>query len=105
VIATLRVSDAAVCTSGDYERAAPDGHDGHHILDARSGTSPDAVASATVIAPTAMAADALATAAFVLGPRAGIDLLEREGVDGLIVTPTLDRYETRGMARAYAHSG
>jgi hypothetical protein len=71
------VSNQAVCTSGDYERvvAAPE----HHILNPRSGTSPSAVASATVVAPSAMLADALATAAFVLGPVEGIRLLERHG--------------------------
>jgi len=105
VIATVYASDAAVCTSGDYERVAVDEGDGHHILDARSGVSPKDVASATVMAPTAMAADALATAAFVLGPREGIDLLEREGVEGLILTPALERFETRGMARAYVSGG
>ena len=51
----------------------------------------------TVVAPTAMAADALATAAFVLGPIDGIRLLEGQGVDGLIVSPTLERYATRGL--------
>jgi thiamine biosynthesis lipoprotein ApbE len=44
-----------------------------------------------------MLADALATAAFVLGPEDGIQLLNRMGVDGLIVTPELERYETRGL--------
>jgi thiamine biosynthesis lipoprotein ApbE len=44
-----------------------------------------------------MLADALATAAFVLGPEDGIQLLHRMGVDGLIVTPELERYETRGL--------
>ena len=45
------------------------------------------VASATVVAPTAMLADALATAAFVLGPVEGIRLLERHGVDGVLLSP------------------
>ncbi len=48
-----------------------------------------AVSSVTVVAQTAMLADALATAAFVLGPESGIQLLERMGVDGLIVSSTL----------------
>ena len=100
LLATLCVSDTAVCTSGDYERSAA-GEAGHHILDPRSSASPRAVASVTVLAPTAMAADALATAAFVLGPREGIDLLERQGVEGLLVTPELERHETLGMASAY----
>ena len=102
LIASVCASDAAVCTSGDYERLAAEGRDGHHILDPRSSVSPTAVASVTVLAPTALVADALATAAFVLGPRDGIDLLERQGVEGLIVTPALERHETRGMASAYA---
>ena len=55
------------------------------------------VASVTVVAPSAMLADALGTAAFVLGPAEGIRLLERHGVEGLIVTPALERYETPGL--------
>jgi thiamine biosynthesis lipoprotein len=53
-----------------------------------------------VVAPTAMLADALATAAFVLGPTDGIALLERLGVDGLIVTSDLQQVETVGWPRA-----
>lgn len=90
-IGTVRVSDQAVCTSGDYERPAA------HILDPRNGAAADGVASATVIGPGAMLADALATAAFVLGPADGIALLERLGVEGLIVTPQLREYRTGGF--------
>lgn len=90
---SLRVSNQAVCTSGDYEREA-------HILDPRKRTSANTVASATVVASSAMLADALATAAFVLGPEEGILFLTRLGVEGLIVTPDLKRYETRGLCRA-----
>ena len=93
LIDSLRVSNQAVCTSGDYERRA-------HILDPRTKTSSDTVASATVVASGAMLADALATAAFVLGPEQGIELLTRLGVEGLIVTPDLKLYETRGLCRA-----
>ncbi len=93
LIDTLRVSNQAVCTSGDYERRT-------HILDPRTNTTSDAVASATVVASGAMLADTLATAAFVLGPQDGIDLLTRMSVEGLIMTPDLKRYETRGLCRA-----
>jgi thiamine biosynthesis lipoprotein len=100
ILATLRVSGRAVCTSGDYERPAPAG-DGHHIVDPRTGASGGPVASVTVIAPSAVLADALGTAAFVLGVRDGLALLERHGVDGLIVTASLDQHATRGMHRDY----
>jgi thiamine biosynthesis lipoprotein len=88
---TLQVSGMAVCTSGDYERATDAGH---HIVDPQTHTSAALTASATVIAPVAMVADGLATAAFVLGPARGIELLERHGVQGLIVTPQLERFAT-----------
>jgi thiamine biosynthesis lipoprotein len=97
LIDSLRVSNRAVCTSGDYERRSSAGNNGHHILDPRTGVSPPAVASVTVVAPTAMLADALATAAFVLGPADGIRLFDRLGVDGLILSPNLERYATLGM--------
>jgi FAD:protein FMN transferase len=97
LIHALRVSNRAVCTSGDYERRSAAEEQGHHILDPRRGSSANAAASVTVIAPTAMLADALATAAFVLGPADGIQLFDRLGVDGLIISPALERYATRGM--------
>jgi len=93
LIDSLQVSNQAVCTSGDYERRT-------HILDPRTNTTSDTVASATVVASGAMLADTLATAAFVLGPEEGIELLTRMGVEGLITTPDLKRYETRGFCRA-----
>jgi len=93
LIDRLLVSDCAVCTSGDYERGA-------HILDPRGGSLQPRVASATVIAPNAMLADALATAAFVLGPEEGIALLDRMGVRGLLITTALERHTTTGFADA-----
>jgi thiamine biosynthesis lipoprotein len=98
LIDNLRVSNKAVCTSGDYERRTDAG--GHHILDPRTGIPSHNVASATVVASGAMLADALATAAFVLGPHEGLQLLHRMGVDGLIVTTDLKRRQTRGLVNA-----
>jgi len=86
-IEALNVTDRAVCTSGDYERS-------DHILDPRTGTPANSVASVTVVAPTAMMADGLATAAFVLGPTDGIQLLNRMGVGGIIFSTTLERFAT-----------
>jgi FAD:protein FMN transferase len=96
LIESIRVSNQAVCTSGDYERRSPnDG--GHHIMDPHTGAPAQAAASVTVVAPTTMAADALATAAFVLGPDDGIRFLDRMGVDGLIISSALEKFVTRGM--------
>ncbi len=98
LLESLHISDQAVCTSGDYERRGADGRS--HILDPRTGNVAESVASATVIAPVAMLADALATAAFVLGPDEGVRLLDRMGVAGIIVTPDLARYETGTLSHA-----
>jgi len=100
LIECLRLSNTAVCTSGDYERQ---GVQGHHILNPQTGESAGSVASVTVIAPTTMLADALSTAAFVLGPRDGIALLEQLGVHGLIFTPSMQRYASSGLPEVIAH--
>jgi len=97
LVASLRVTDRAVCTSGDYERQTAEGH---HILNPAKGGAAQSAASVTVVAAAAVIADALATAAFVMGPETGIPFLERMGVDGLIVTPDLQRFETRGLRNA-----
>ena len=92
MIDTLQISDRAVCTSGDYDRLSSAENAGHHILDPRTGASAHAVASVTVVAPTAILADALGTAAFVLGLVDGVQLFERLGVEGLIISPELECY-------------
>ena len=94
LIDTLQISNSAVCTSGDYERREPQVLSDHHILDPLTGEPARSVASVTVIASHAMVADGLATAAFVLGPQRGIALLDRHGVAGFIITPSLERFNT-----------
>jgi FAD:protein FMN transferase len=97
LVASFRVSDRAVCTSGDYERQSPIPGGGHHISDPRTGRASTGVASVTVLAPTAMLADGVSTAAFVLGPAEGLPFLERQGVEGLMVSTALEAYSTRGL--------
>lgn len=74
----VRIDGGAVATSGSYEVHFGDGLAFHHIVDAATGRSPGAALSVSVRAPTAQAADGLATAVFVLGPDRGMRL-----VDGL----------------------
>ena len=66
---TLTLHEGGIATSGDYRQIAErDGIRTTHIIDARKGAPVDAtLASATVIAATAMQADALATALMALG--------------------------------------
>ena len=53
-----------------------------------------------VIAPSAMGADALSTAALVLGPREGMELLDRlDVIEGMIVTKDQTVLRSRGLGR------
>jgi thiamine biosynthesis lipoprotein len=61
----LSLTDGAVATSARYER-------GDHIVDARTGRPATGLLSLTVVAATLTEADAVATAAFALGPE-GVD--------------------------------
>ncbi len=75
-LATLLLDEAAVSTSGDYEKYfVEDGVRYGHILDPRTGRPVRGVASVTVVAPTAAEADALSTTLFVLGPERGAAML------------------------------
>jgi thiamine biosynthesis lipoprotein len=96
IIEMLRLSDVGICTSGDYERLASEASSGvaHHLVDPRTRHSPRELASVTAIAPGAMIADALSTAAFVLGPIDGIALLRRHNVAGVDYTTSLQRFST-----------
>lgn len=83
----LRISGKGVATSGDYVQAFSRDRRHHPILDPRTGWSPEEVSAATVVAPSAMDADALSTAAMVLGPQDTAALLDTmEGVEALLVT-------------------
>ncbi len=99
LIETLRISRASPVASGDYERRSTTDSDAHHIIDGRSRNSAPDLASVTVVAASAMVADAFSTAAFALGPVDGLRFLERHGVQGLMITPTLERIETAVAAR------
>jgi len=86
ILATLDSTDEAVSTSGDYERFfLQDGVRYHHILDPETLRPARLCQSATVVAPDAGWADALATGLFVMGPVKGMALIERLGFGAVIV--------------------
>ncbi len=84
-VVQLRLPEGSVATSGNGERAvrAADRRIGH-LLDPRTGRPAADFGSVTVWARSALEADALATALFVMGPEAGRRWAEREpGVEAL----------------------
>ncbi len=84
----VALGDQALATSGDYRSyVLEDGRRRSHVIDPRTGEPvTNGVVSATVLAPSCMLADGLATAVMVMGPKAGLALVEgRDGVEALIV--------------------
>lgn len=69
---TITLTGAAITTSGDaFQAVEIDGVRYSHVVDPRTGLGVRGPSAVTVIAPDATAADALATAASVLGPTHG----------------------------------
>lgn len=98
ILATVRLSDQAISTSGDYEKSfTRDGILYHHILDPRTGFPAAGCRSVTVVAPESALADALATGIFVLGPEKGLSVLEKNGFDGVIVDDRGNIHVTTGL--------
>ncbi|MFC2122741.1 FAD:protein FMN transferase [Bacteroidota bacterium] len=99
LLCCLPLANRAVATSGDYYRYDFNrGYRHHHILDPRRGEPATGSATAVVVADEAIVADALATAAFVLGPDDGVQLLENlPGVEGLVVNPKGQTSITSGL--------
>jgi thiamine biosynthesis lipoprotein len=89
VVTRIPLSDAAMSTSGDYERYFDeDGVRYHHIIDPHTGHSASKVRSATVIAPTATQTDGMSKTAFVLGPEKALEIINRmPEYDAVFITP------------------
>lgn len=78
IIARIPLQDAAISTSGDYERFFDEGGVRyHHIIDPATGRSAGAVRSVTVIAADATTTEGLTKGVFVKGPEAGLAFINR----------------------------
>ena len=102
VVAVLPLVDCAISTSGDYERFFDEaGVRHHHLLDPRTGESPRAVRSVTILADEGLASEAFSKAVFVLGAQAGLALVERHpGIDAVVVDAQGRLHFSSGLARA-----
>ncbi|MHC4552427.1 MAG: FAD:protein FMN transferase [Planctomycetota bacterium] len=87
IMMVLNMNDRAVATSGDYQRfVVIDGQKHSHIKDPKTADSAQSLSSVSIIAPNAMAADALATAVTVLGKEKGMALIEKtDNTEALLI--------------------
>ena len=72
----IGLTNSSVATSGSYEIYFDRERTRHHLVSARSGGSPRFSQSVSVVAPTTLAADALATSVFVMEPEGGVAFIE-----------------------------
>jgi FAD:protein FMN transferase len=91
----------ALATSGTARRRWLQGPTArHHLVDPRTGEpATSGLHQVTVAAGSCRAAEVAATAAFVAGPRAGVRLLERNGLAGLLLTEEGDRLHAGSWPR------
>ncbi len=99
LVTRLALSDEAISTSGDYERFFDeDGQRYHHIISPSSGDSARASRSVTVIGADATLTDGLSTSLFVLGPEAGLKLIESlDGYEAVIVDAARQLHFSSGL--------
>ncbi|MDH3588606.1 MAG: FAD:protein FMN transferase [Gammaproteobacteria bacterium] len=91
----IELRDSALATSGDYRNFfVQNGRRYSHTIDPRTAVPVEhSLASVTVLADTAMRADALATALLVLGPKAGAELAIRENLAVMFIARTKNGFD------------
>jgi thiamine biosynthesis lipoprotein len=102
VFASLKLVDHAFSTAGDYERFfILKGKRYHHILDPKTGHPASQSRSVTVFAKTALLADALDDAIFILGWRRGFQMIDKmEDVGAVVVDGRGAVHVSRRMKQA-----
>ena len=103
VITRIPLVDAAISTSGDYERFFEEnGVRYHHIIDPHTGHSASKVRSTTIIGPYATRTDGLSKTAFVLGPEKAMEIYNRiDDIDAIIVELDGTVIHSKGLQRGH----
>lgn len=99
IFAQIDLTDSTFSTSGDYARSfVRNGRRYHHIIDPGTGEPATGCRSVTIMTSSATMADGLSTGVFVLGPEAGMALIERlPGVEGIIVSAKNEVLVSKGI--------
>lgn len=99
-IATVKVKDKSVVTSGVYERYFKVGQQlYHHILNPDTGYPYDnGLYSVTIISDSSMDGDALSTTCFALGLKEGLTFIEKlSDTEAIFITSDMQIYQSSGI--------
>lgn len=110
-IAELTIDAESISTSSGSEKSfLVGGREFSHILDPRTGEALPSRGSVTVISPSALTADVLSTALYVMGPDEGLRWADAHGVAAIFVTSDRSllvsrplRADARGLRILDAH--
>jgi len=99
VVLSMPLADVGISTSGDYERFFDEGGVRyHHIIDPRTGRSPNGVRSVTIIGPTATDTEGWSKGVFVKGAAEGLRLIEHyPQMDAVVVDRDGKVWYTKGL--------
>ena len=103
-IATLKIKDKSIVTSGGYERYFK--HENkvyHHILDRETGyPSENEIGGVSIISEKSIDGDALSTTLFVLGVEEGKKLINSlEGIEAVFITKNNEIYISKNLEEIF----
>ncbi|MGN1480006.1 MAG: FAD:protein FMN transferase [Acutalibacteraceae bacterium] len=106
-MATIKVKNKFVSTSGDYERYfEQDGKRYHHLLDPTTGyPAENNLRSVTVICDSGLQSDALSTACFVMGYKKSLGLLNQFDAQAVFIFDDKTVAVTDGIKDSFELSG
>ena len=98
----ISIPNGSVVTSGNYEQYTMiKGKRYSHIIDPRTGLPVEFVKNVSVFSPSPEFGDALATAITVMGPQAGINLVNRlNGVECMVIDKEDEVYFSKALKAA-----
>lgn len=98
-VSVVELTDAGIATSGNYRNFRKENGKtfGHTISPVSGRPVATDVISATVIAPTAMEADAMATACMAAGMEKSKEMLESAGMEGMLIRQDSSLWMTEGF--------
>lgn len=106
--AKLRIygTDFAITTSGDDEKFFfKDGKRVHHLIDPKTGKPGRRARQATVIASSALEADAYDTACFLMGAKKCLQLAEKKSFGVILITPDKKTHTSKNLSLEHTNWG